>query len=219
MQTFPTPDAISAVVDVPAGRVRLVAEDRADTTVEVRPGDATRGRDVKAAERTTVEYRDGVLRVVTAARTEALGPSGTLDVTIHLPAGSAAEILGSAGTDAVGRLGDVTVQGSADGIRLDEAATVRLSAAAGDVVVGRLTGRGEVSTTRGDIRVDEALGGTLELRTQQGDITVGASAGVPAGLDAGTGHGRISNALRNDGTPVLDIRATTAQGDITARSL
>ncbi|VTR76117.1 DUF4097 family beta strand repeat-containing protein [Cellulomonas hominis] len=219
MQTFPTPHPISAVVDVPAGRVRLVAADRADTTVEVRPGDAARGRDVKAAERTTVEFRDGVLRVATAARTEVFGPSGTLDVTIHLPAGSAAEVLGSAGTDGVGRLGDVTVQGSSDGIRLDEAATVRLSAAAGDVVVGRLTGPGEVSTTQGDIRVAEALGGTLELRTQQGDITVGASAGVPAALDAGTGLGRISNALRNDGTPVLDIRATTSQGDITARSL
>ncbi len=38
-------------------------------------------------------------------------------------------------------------------------------------------------------------------------------------LDAGTGHGRISNSLKNDGTAGLDIRATTSRGDITARSL
>ena len=61
--------------------------------------------------------------------------------------------------------------------------------------------------------------GTVVLQTQSGDITVGAAAGVSATLDAGTGHGRISNALKNDGTSGLDIRATTSQGDITARSL
>ena len=62
--------------------------------------------------------------------------------------------------------------------------------------------------------------GTVVLRTQSGDITVGAAAGVSASLDAGTGYGRINNALKNtDGTADLDIHATTAYGDITARSL
>ncbi|MGW1056205.1 hypothetical protein [Streptomyces sp. NPDC002521] len=45
------------------------------------------------------------------------------------------------------------------------------------------------------------------------------AAGVSAALDAGTSHGRVSNALRNDGTAGLEIRATTSNGDITARSL
>jgi hypothetical protein len=61
--------------------------------------------------------------------------------------------------------------------------------------------------------------GTVVLRTQSGDISVAAAAGVSAALDAGTGYGRISNALKNDGTAELDIRATTSHGDITARSL
>ncbi|MCT9113547.1 hypothetical protein N4G69_49985, partial [Streptomyces mirabilis] len=59
----------------------------------------------------------------------------------------------------------------------------------------------------------------VELRTQSGDITVGAADGVSATLDADTAYGRISNALKNDGTTELDIRATTSRGDITARSL
>ncbi|MFD0850767.1 hypothetical protein ACFQ07_00805, partial [Actinomadura adrarensis] len=62
-------------------------------------------------------------------------------------------------------------------------------------------------------------GGTVVLSTQSGDITVTAAAGVSASLDASTGQGRISNALTNTGTADLDIHATTAQGDITARSL
>jgi hypothetical protein len=61
--------------------------------------------------------------------------------------------------------------------------------------------------------------GTVVLRTQTGNISVAAAAGVSAVLDAGTGYGRISNALKNDGAADLDIRATTSHGDITARSL
>ncbi len=61
--------------------------------------------------------------------------------------------------------------------------------------------------------------GTVVLRTRSGDISVAAAAGVSAALDAGTGYGRVSNALKNNGTIELDIRATTSHGDITARSL
>jgi hypothetical protein len=57
------------------------------------------------------------------------------------------------------------------------------------------------------------------LHTRSGDISVAAAAGVSAALEAGTGHGRVSNSLKNDGTTELDIRATTTRGDITARSL
>jgi hypothetical protein len=57
------------------------------------------------------------------------------------------------------------------------------------------------------------------LRTRSGDISVNAAAGVSAALDAGTTYGRITNALKNDGTAELDIHATTSHGDIAARSL
>ena len=45
MSTFATPAPISAVVVVPAGRLHLVAADRADTTVEIVPMDASKSRD------------------------------------------------------------------------------------------------------------------------------------------------------------------------------
>jgi hypothetical protein len=53
MQKFDTPTPISAVLDIPAGRVQFIAADRADTTVEVLPANASNGRDVKVAEQTT----------------------------------------------------------------------------------------------------------------------------------------------------------------------
>ncbi|MEV4629919.1 DUF4097 family beta strand repeat-containing protein [Micromonospora sp. NPDC049523] len=221
MQKFDTPAPISAVLDIPAGRVQFIAADRADTTVEVLPADPTKSRDAKTAERTTVAYADGVLRITASTSgSQLVGPSGSIEVTVQLPADSRIEAkTASAELRGVGRLGDIVFEGAYRQIKIDEAASVRLTAIDGDVEVGRLNGPAQISTARGDIRITEAVRGTVVLRTQSGDISVDAAAGVSAALDAGTDHGRISNSLKNDGTAELDIRATTAHGDITARSL
>jgi len=221
MRKFDTPTPISAVLDIPAGRVQFIAADRADTTVEVLPTDTSKGRDVQVAEQTKVEYGDGVLRIVASAKNQILGPSGSIEVTVQLPAGSHVEVkAASVEFRAVGRFGDVAVDVARGAIKLDEAASVRLTAQAGGISVGRLNGSAEISTGKGDIQITEAVRGTVVLRTQAGDVSVGAVHGVSASLDAGTTHGRIHNALRNtEGTPDLNIHATTAYGDIVARSL
>ncbi|MFF9410510.1 DUF4097 family beta strand repeat-containing protein [Streptomyces anandii] len=221
MQKFHTSAPISAVLAVPAGRVQFIAADRSDTTVEVRPADPAKGRDVRTAEQTTVACADGVLRIHTPETgNRLLGPSGSVEITVQLPSGSRVEVRAE-GCEfrAVGRLGDVDYEGAYHHVKIDEAAGVRLTAVDGDVEVGRLGGPARISTARGDIRITEAVRGTVDLRTQSGDISVGAAAGVSATLDADTGYGRISNTLKNDGTAALDIRATTSRGDITARGL
>ncbi|WP_116247948.1 DUF4097 family beta strand repeat-containing protein [Nocardiopsis sp. FIRDI 009] len=221
MQTFDTPAPISTVLDIPAGRIRLIAADRTDTTVEVLPSDAANGRDVKAAEQTRVTYGDGVLRVETAPeRNRILGHPGSIELTVQLPTGSRVDArAASAEFRSVGRLGDVAFDGQHATVKLDETENARLTTLAGDVTVGRLGGPAEISTGKGDIRVTEAVRGTVTLRTDYGRISVDAARGVSASLDAGTDHGRIHNALTNTGTAGLSIHATTAYGDITARSL
>jgi DUF4097 and DUF4098 domain-containing protein YvlB len=220
MQKFATPTPITTVVDIPAGRLQLIAADRTDATVEILPTNPAKTRDVQAAEQTTVTYTDGVLRIHTPTANQLFGPSGSLQITVQLPAGSHLEAKTAAcELRGVGRLGEVTFDGAYHQIKIDEAASVRLTAIDGDVEVGRLGGPAQISTTRGDIRITEAMAGTVVLSTQSGDISIGAAAGVSAALDAGTGYGRISNALKNNGGAELDIRATTSHGDITARSL
>jgi DUF4097 and DUF4098 domain-containing protein YvlB len=143
-----------------------------------------------------------------------------VEVTIQVPAGSRIEAkAASAEFRGVGRLGDIAFEGACGQVKIDEAASVRLTAVDGDVEVGKLNGPAEISTARGGIRIAEAARGTVLLRTQSGDISVSAAAGVSAVLDARTDHGRVRNALRNDGPAGLDIRATTADGDITVHSL
>ncbi len=220
MQMFDTPAPVSAVLDIPAGRIRFIAADRADITVEVLPADASKSRDVKAAEQTTVEYGAGVLRI--KAKNRILGNSGSIEVTAQLPAGSRIEAkAASAEFRGVGRLGDVAFEGAQGSVELDEAASARLTTVAGDVSVGRLGGPAEISTLKGDIHIAEAMHGTVVLRTLAGEVSVGAARGVSASLDAGTTCGRIHNALKNtDGAAAgLNIHATTTHGDIAARSL
>ncbi|MFB0631683.1 DUF4097 family beta strand repeat-containing protein [Streptomyces sp. AB3(2024)] len=222
MQKFQTPAPVSTVLAVPAGRVRFIATDRDDTTVEILPSNASRSRDVKIAQQTTVDFHDGVLRITTPApKNQVLGATGSVEVTVQLPAGSRVEAKAAAGElRGVGRLGEVAFEVSQGSIELDEAAGARLTALAGDICVGRLRGDADISTQKGDIRVTEAHDGALTLRTRAGDVTVGAARGVCASLDAGTGHGRIHNGLANTGgTAGLTIRATTDHGNITARSL
>ncbi|MFG3172891.1 DUF4097 family beta strand repeat-containing protein [Streptomyces sp. NPDC048200] len=223
MQKFDSPAPISVVLDIPAGRVRLVAADRADTGVEVVPADASRGADVKAAEQVTVAYADGVLRIETPqANSRLLGAgSGSVEVTVQLPAGSRVEArTAAAEISGTGRLGDVTLESAQGTITLDETASARLTLAAGDITVHQLGGSAEISTQKGDLTITEAVHGTVTLRTEAGHITVGAAHGVSATLDAGTGYGRVDNALNNsEGSAAgLAIHATTAYGDITARS-
>ncbi|WCN05068.1 DUF4097 family beta strand repeat-containing protein [Streptomyces sp. M92] len=222
-QKFDTPAPVTAVVGIPAGHIRFIAADRTDTTVEILPADASRSRDVKAAGQTTVAYADGVLHIdASAARNRLLGATGALEVTVQLPAGSRVEAkAASAALRGVGRLGDVVFESAHGAVKLDEAAHTRLSLLAGDITVHRLSGPSEISTHKGDLRVTEAVRGKITLHTEHGDITVGTARGTSATLDAATNHGRIDNTLTNTDGPdaALALHATTAYGNITARSL
>ncbi|MEJ8638909.1 MULTISPECIES: DUF4097 family beta strand repeat-containing protein [Streptomyces] len=223
MQKFDTLAPVSAVVDIPAGRIRFIAADRTDTTVEILPADASKSRDVKAAEQTTVAYGDGVLRIEAAPpKNRALGSSGSIEVTVQLPTGSGVEAKAAdAELRGVGRLGDIAFEGAQASVKLDETASARLALQAGDIAIGRLGGSAELSVQKGNIQITEALRGTVVLRTESGELSIGAAHGVSATLDAGTTYGRIHNALKNtDGAAAdLTIHATTTYGNITAASL
>ncbi|MFC9674869.1 DUF4097 family beta strand repeat-containing protein [Streptomyces sp. NPDC056949] len=223
MQKFDTPTPITTTLNIPAGRIQFIAADRPDTTVEILPADKSKSRDVKAAEQVTAEYSDGHLRIEAAtAKNRILGNSGSVEVTVQLPAGSHIEAkAASAELRGVGRLGNITFEGAEASVKLDETANTHLTLQAGDILIGRLTGPAHISTQKGDLNITEAQGGTVELRTEYGDITIHAARGTSATLDAGTAYGRIHNTLQNTaGTNAdLNIHATTAHGDITAHSL
>ena len=221
MQTFTTPAPITAVLAIPAGRIQVTASDRDSTTVEIRPADPGKARDVKLAGQAAARYSNGTLQITAPTSHRILGSTGAVEVTVQLPAGSRVEAkAASAHLTTEGRLGDLTFDSAQATVNVDQAATARLTTVNGDITVGRVGGDAELRTVSGDIAVTEAARGTVVLRTEAGAITVGAAAGTCAALDAGTTLGRIHNALTNaGGGPGLTIHATTTVGDITARTL
>src|ERR1700741_5143142 len=87
MPKFNTPQPITAAVEISAGSVRLVATDRDDTVVDVRPRDGSRSHDVKAAEQVRVDFSNGTL-LVSSQRGFSFPRKGAVVVDIALPAGS-----------------------------------------------------------------------------------------------------------------------------------
>ena len=109
MPTFDTPEPISVTLEVGVGDIRIVASDRTDTIVDVRPSDPAKKSDVTAAELTRVEYANGRLLVKAPKgwRQWSLRRGGeSIDVEIGLPAGS--QVVGEsgvAGLRCTGRIG------------------------------------------------------------------------------------------------------------------
>lgn len=214
MPAFDTPGPISVTLGIGVGDVRITAEDRADTVVEVRPTDASDSSDVKAAEQATVKYADGVLVI----RTPKPGvmdfsrKTRSVDVSIALPAGS--HVRGDASVGdlrSTGRLGECAFKTDVGHIHVDRVGTSRLKTGAGNVTVGRVDGDVDVSTGTGRIRIGEIGGGTavknsngrteigsalgdLRVRNANGDISVDRAAGPKTDVDTANGTVRIGEA-------------------------
>ncbi|RKN43897.1 DUF4097 family beta strand repeat-containing protein [Streptomyces hoynatensis] len=177
MPTFDTPEPISVTAHVEAGSLRLIAGDRLDTVVEVRPRDPKRDVDVRAADQSEVTYANGTLTIRTAKQRHLFGRTGTVDVTVELPTGSRLEMTGAwAQVLGEGRLGEVGVKTSAGDVRLDTTGPLRLTASHGSITVDRVEGLAEITTSSGSMRVG-LLAGPAVLKNSHGSTIVGAATG------------------------------------------
>lgn len=204
MPAFATPEPITVAVDLAVGAVHLIASDRADTVVTVRPSDPNKSGDAKAADETRVDFHDGTLTVSTSAKWRYLTKS-SVDLTIELPDGSAVRGSALGPLFAEGRLGTCTFTSRAGDIRLDEVGRLDLRATAGSVVVGRALGPSEIVVTAGAVRIRE-LDGDTTIKNTNGYTEIGQ---VTGSLRVNGAHGSIT-IDRSLG----DTTARCAYGDI-----
>ncbi|MEU2063644.1 DUF4097 family beta strand repeat-containing protein [Streptomyces sp. NPDC013455] len=207
MPSFDTPEAISATARVEAGSIQFTAGDRHDTVVEVRPRDPKKDLDVRAAEQTEVTYVSGVLNVTTPKpHLFGLGRTGTVDITVELPAGSRVDVTGSwAQVLGEGRLGEVRVKTSAGDVRFDTTGPLQLTASHGSITVDRVEGMAEITTSSGSVRVG-LVDGPAVLKNSHGTTTVGAATGE---LRVSGANGDIEIRRAED-----SVTATTAHGTL-----
>ncbi|MCP2246378.1 DUF4097 family beta strand repeat-containing protein [Lentzea aerocolonigenes] len=191
MPSYDTYEPISVLIDVYAGFVQILASDRVDTVVDVRPSDPSDSSDVEAAQKTRVDYADGVLTIRGPKRTfDFSKKTRSVDIVVELPTGSKVDADVTAGsTRTTGVLGQTEIDMSAGHVHVDRTGPLKIDTGAGQVRVGAVTGNAEVKTGSGHVRVG-SVAGSLTVKNSNGNTEIGAVDG--------------------------DLRARAANGDITA---
>ncbi|MGP3969440.1 DUF4097 family beta strand repeat-containing protein [Streptomyces sp. 6N223] len=226
MPRFDTPEPISATVEFELGSVRITASARDDTVVEVLPTDGTREADVRYAQQTKVTCSDGRLLVKGPMKPAMFGPSrssGSLDISVELPAGSGVEATSSlADVTCTGRLGEVRLKTGLGDIQVEEAANAHLKTSHGDIRLDRATGEADASGM-GRVEIGEVTGvavvrngngetaigevvGELRVRSSNGSVVIGVA---HSGVDVKSANGSVSVDIAHGG-----VVAKTANGGI-----
>lgn len=187
---FDTPHPISLYIEIGKGSVQVVADDVAESHVEVRGRDADQVRVERSGDEISV--------VAPRQRTGFLSGDAALDVLATIPTRSDIAIrTGSA---------DVTVSGTVG--------AGHLKSGSGDVLLESLDNSSTVETGSGDVRVEEARA-ELRIKSGSGDITLGH---VAAATAVSTGSGDVEIAV-SDGPTVVktgsgDLRVVEASSDV-----
>lgn len=208
MPVFNTAEPISVEVELGVGDIRIEAGHRPDTTVEVRPSDPSKKADV-TAEQTSVEYANGHLLVKAPSGWRQWMPHRgheSIDVSIALPEGSRVRVeAGVAALQGQGRLGECRCRVGVGDIVLDDVGPVDLKTGAGQITLGRVSGKAEIVTGTGTVRIG-VIDGPAVVKNSSGETWIGEV----------MGEARLSAA---DGSITVDragagIVAKTARGDV-----
>ncbi|MFD6158394.1 hypothetical protein ACFWF7_33170 [Nocardia sp. NPDC060256] len=206
MPTYQTPEPIAVTVEVPAGTVQVIASDRTDTYVEVRPTDESKKADVRVAAQTKVDFAAGTLTVRTPTGWRTYSPLGgnpSIEVIIEVPTGS--RLKATAG------LGQLLVTGE-----LGESV---LEIAAGDISIESPRGPVTAKVAKGDIRVGDASRGVLRLETSTGELEVGIRPGSAARLETNALSGTVQNLMApvDPSAETVHVYARNSFGNIIIR--
>jgi hypothetical protein len=209
MPKFETPEPIAITIDVLLGDVRIIASDRTDTVVEVRPSDAAKTHDVRAAQETEVDFAAGSLTVKAPRGWKMYTPFSrdpSIDVTIEVPTGS--RVHGTASVCrflATGELGQCELKTSVGDLQLEKAGPLELRTSGGNITVDQAVGRANITTSTGIVRVRE-IDGSAVVKNSNGDSTIRE---VTGDLQVNAANGNIT-VERPRGT----VTAKTANGSI-----
>lgn len=170
MSTFTTPEPITTTLTTAGAKVRIVASERQDTTVRVEPVNSANSTDVKVAEKTKVDFADGLLAVKT---TKSGDKNGSVAITIELPVGSRL-VLNTAWTEvrADGLLGDCELNIASGQVRLDRIGELRGNLGAGGVEIGHVAGAADVEGGTAGLRIGE-VEGAVRYQGASGKVWIG----------------------------------------------
>lgn len=218
MPTFDSPEPIDADIIVSVGYVEVIASDRADTVVTIGPTNRGRSGDTSLAAEATTSFDNGVLRVRVPKRLNLFGQSDSVDVLIELPTGSRADITTAYGSVRVrGDLGATRILAKYGNVNADRVGDLLLNAPYGEVDIGEVGGRLDLTAGHGQARIGHVAGdarlraahGILEIGTADGDVDVSTSGPLTirharGDVTARSAHGAIRVLEADGGTLRLE---------------
>jgi DUF4097 and DUF4098 domain-containing protein YvlB len=210
MPTFETPQPIAITVDLFVGHVEIIASDRTDTVVEVRPSDPAKKEDVRAVQETEVDFAAGNLTVK--------APTGwkmytlprawhtpSIEVTIEVPTGSRLHGTSNVGRFLVtGELGQCELKSSLGDMQLEKAGPLELHTG-GNITIDQVVSRASITTGTGIVRIRE-IDGSAVVKNSNGETTIREIAGD---LQVKAANGNITVER-----PRGSVTAKTANGNI-----
>jgi hypothetical protein len=221
-QTFQTPAPVRLKVEIPKGRIRVIAEETAETRIELT---AIHGDDLarqwiaeaeiaQTGEEVLVRVRrpgraygiDLGTMVESLLALATVGHGGAIEAVIHAPLESAARLFtGSGAVETTGRLGEVSAGSGSGAIRLDDCAKARAHTGSGEINIAATTGSADAKSGSGRVVLGR-IGGDATVMTGSGRTEVGEVAGE---AKVTTGAGNIEVGQAGD-----SFEAFTASGKI-----
>jgi hypothetical protein len=197
-------------VQLEAGSVRVIAEERDTPAAKVEPAD-DRDTSREAAANTRVELRGDTFYVHAPKSRWLPGRSARLDIEIRTPLGSAVSaVTAAADVDCRGEISDVSTK-TASGDAAIERLTGSLlcKSASGNIRVGQVDGKVAADTASGDVRVDR-VGGPAKVDSASGNIEINV-AGSDVSAKSASGDIAIGTPRRGA------VQVKTASGDVALR--
>lgn len=209
MHSFATPTPPRLRIELPKGRIRVVAEQTDQTRVELIAinGDATARAWIAEAE--VSQSGEDIIVRVPRARMTLFGFGGAIEALVHAPLGSAADVsIASGRIETTGRLGEVDAASASGAIRLDDCQQARVRAGSGDITIVSSAGSVEAKTGSGRITVGP-VGGDARINTASGHAELAEAAG-DAKVNTGSGHIEVGQAGDS-------LEAFAASGNVSVR--
>ncbi len=147
--------------------------------------------------------------------------SGSGDLVAEHLAGPARIKSGSGDIRVVRAGSDLVITTGSGDVRVEESAgELAVKTGSGDAQVGQVSGEVVFTTGSGDLVIGRTASGRITAKTASGDVSIGVAGGTPVWTDVRTASGRLSSSLPATGEPAegqsfLEVRATTASGDVT----
>lgn len=134
------------------------------------------------------------------------------------------EVIADHGQIRIGTVtGDSTLKASHGNVTVGESGgDLEAKLSYGDLEITRAAASVTAKTAYGSMYLGEISGGSVQIESAYGQLTIGVRRGVPAWLDLSSKEGRVRNQLEGQGAPAegeqsVAVRARTQFGDITVK--